>query len=378
MVTIIFGGAFDPPHVEHTNMLVKAVGDLGADRLVVVPTYRPPHKSEGFLPYSARIELCKIAFGGICDDFVVDEIERVRAECGEKYNYASDVLPVLKAKYGDIVYLIGGDSVEYFDTWHEPKSILSTCPVAVAGRKGYLGVEDGVEKLRIKYGVGDFRFVDFEGKEVSSSRIKAELLLGLAPANLSGDVLDYIKKNGYFCDYAEWLGKLREWQEPELYRHTQAVVLRAVDLNSSHNLKCDFKKVFEASVLHDNAKRRPSVDGLNVPKDAIGTSVLHQFLGAKKAERDFGVTDEEILSAIRYHTTAKAGMSTFEKLVYTADSTSYDREYEPIPDIRRIADENFEKGFLAVLRYTYEKLAFQGKPIYPLTLEAVEYYLKNN
>lgn len=377
MVTVIFGGAFDPPHVEHTKALKRAVDVLGASRVVIVPTYRPPHKSAGYLPYSARVKLCKNAFSDVCNDFVVDCIERDRINAGEKFNYASDVLPELKEKYGDIVYLIGGDSVEYFDTWHKPENILATCPIAVVGRKGYNGVEVGVERLKNKYGVGDFRFVDFEGEEVSSSRIKGELLLGLTPSNLSPKVLDYIKENGYFDEYKEWLDKLKEWQEPELYRHTQAVVLRAIDLNSSHNLKQDFKKTFEASLLHDNAKRRPSLDGLEVPSDAIGTTVLHQFLGAKKAERDFGVTDEEVLSAIKYHTTAKADMTTFEKLIYTADSTSYDRDYEPIPAIRKVADEDFEQGFLAVLRYTYEKLLKEMKPIYPLTLDAVGYYLGN-
>lgn len=378
MVTIIFGGAFDPPHIEHVNMLKSAVCATGATRLVVVPTFRPPHKSEGYLPYSARIDLCKIAFSGIADELIVEEIERERAEKGEIFNYASDVLPVLKEKYGETVYLIGGDSIEYFDTWHEPKSILETCVIAVAGRRGYDSVESSVKKLLDKYNVGTFLTLDFEGGETSSSRIKAELLLGMQPDSLTDGVYDYIKKNGYFGDYNEWLEKLKEWQEPELFAHTKAVVLRAVDLNSLHNLKQDFKKTFEASLLHDNAKRRPSLDGLDVPADAVGTTVLHQFLGAKKAERDFGVTDEEVLSAIRYHTTAKANMSAFEKLIYTADSTSYDRDYEPIPAIRKIADEDFEKGFCAVLKYTYDKLKTAGKSIYPLTEEAVEYYLNKN
>lgn len=376
MLTIIFGGAFDPPHSEHANMLKNAVSELGADRLVVVPTFRPPHKSEGFLPYSARIDLVKIAFDGIIGDFVVDEIERERAESGEKYNYASDVLPLLKEKYGNIIYLIGGDSVEYLPTWHEPEKILSVCPVAVVGRKGFENVSSSVRKIKDKFGCGDFRILSYVGEKVSSSRIKAELLLGLHPSNLSVGVIDYIEKHGYFKEYATWLNMLKTYQDPELFEHTLSVVLRAIDLNSTHNLKQDFKKTFEAALLHDNAKRRPSLDGLDVPSDAVGTTVLHQFLGEKKAERDFGVTDSEILSAIRYHTTAKANMSVFEKLIYTADSTSYDRDYEPIPALRKIADEDFEEGFKAVLKYTYDKLASAGKPIYPLTLNAVEYYLK--
>ena len=150
--------------------------------------------------------------------------------------------------------------------------------------------------------------------------------------------------------------------------------MRAVDLNSAHNLKQDFDKVFLAALLHDNAKQRPSLDGLNVPSDSVGTPVLHQFLGAEKAKRDFGVTDDDILNAIRYHTTAKPDMTVLEKLIYTADSTSYDREYDPIPELRRIVDENFENGFYVLLKWTYDKIIAKGKGIYPLTAEAMHYY----
>ena len=68
-------------------------------------------------------------------------------------------------------------------------------------------------------------------------------------------------------------------------------------------------------------------------------------------------------------------MTTFEKLIYAADSTSYDRNYEPIPALRRAVDEDFEQGFLAVLRYAYNKLLADKMPIYPLTVEAVKFYL---
>lgn len=68
-------------------------------------------------------------------------------------------------------------------------------------------------------------------------------------------------------------------------------------------------------------------------------------------------------------------MSTLEKLIYTADSLSFDRQYKPIPEMRAIAERNFEEGFYAVLRYTYEKVRSKGGEIYPLTVDAKEYYL---
>ena len=374
MMTVIFGGAFDPPHLEHSRLTKIACDFLGAERLVIVPTYKPPHKSGGTLAFEHRVALAKIAFKGCADEIIIDNIELQRANEGYSYNYTSEVLPLLKEKYGEIVYLIGGDSVKYFDTWHKPEDIVKICPIAVVGRYGYDDISDKIDYLTNHFG-GNLIEIDCEGKEIASSTIKANLFMKRKPEGISDDVYEYLTDHQLFDKYGIWLDKLKDYQSPELYNHTENVVLRAVYLNSLHNLKQDFDKVFQASLLHDNAKERPSLDGLKVPEDAIGTSVLHQFLGAEKATRDFGVEDEDILHSILVHTTACGDMSTLDKLIYTADSTSYDREYAPIPELRDIGDNDFEEGFRAVLRYTHNKLLKSGKEIYPLTLEAIKQYL---
>ncbi len=374
MKTVIFGGAFDPPHIEHSQIAREAVRALGANRLVVVPTYCPPHKSGGFLTFDDRIRLAQIAFEGCADTIVVDTIEYDRTLLGYECNYTSDVLPFLKAKYGDIVYLIGGDSFEHFDTWYLPEEIVKVCPIAVVGRSGYDRVEDRIACVKEKIG-GEFIKIDYVGGETASSSIKAQLLLGKKPVSISDEIYNYITSHRLAEKYGTMIEKLKGYQSPDLFNHTENVVMRAVHLNSMHNLKQPFEKVFLGALLHDNAKERQDLDNLNVPIDSIGTPVLHQFLGAEKAKRDFAIDDEDILAAIRVHTTASADMTTLQKLIYTADSTSYDREYAPIPELREIGNENFDKGFLAVLDFTYSKLLKKGNPIYPLTLEAARYYL---
>ena len=374
MKTVVFGGAFDPPHLEHSRLTRFACDFLGAERLVIVPTHQPPHKSCGTLSFEHRVALAKIAFQDCAKEVIIDKIEFERVNEGHKYNYSSEVLPILKAKYGEIVYLIGGDSLEHFHTWHKPEDIVKVCPIAVVGRTGYDDINEKIAHLTKCFG-GEFMALDFNGEDVASSTVKAKLLLQIRPDGIADDVYKYIKDNHLFGQYTSWLEKLKEFETPQLYNHTENVVLRAMHLNSLHNLKQDFDKVFQSALLHDNAKERPSIDGLRVPEDAVGTSVLHQFLGAEKAKRDFGVEDEDVLSAIAVHTTACKDMTTLQKLIYTADSTSYDREYQPIPSLREIGDRDFEEGFRAVLDYTHNKLIKAGKSIYPLTFEAVEYYL---
>lgn len=369
--TLIFGGAFDPPHKEHVQICKYAMQTLGADRLILVPTYLPPHKNAGFLSFDERCRLAGLAFEGF--NAVIDRIEYAR----QHDNYSSEILPVLKQKYGDIIYLVGGDSIAHFDTWHNPQEVANVCPIAVAARAGYGDVAPKTNELKRKYG-GNFTVLDCVGQDVSSSMLKARLLLGEYVEELPAAVMKEITDKHLFEDYKPAVEKLKSYQTDELFAHSLAVVKRAVDFNSKHHLRQDFRQVFLAALLHDNAKQRPSLDGLNVPSDALGTPVLHQFLGAKKAKRDFGVEDNAVLDAIRYHTTACANMTALEKLIYTADSLSDDRTYDPIPELRKIAVNDFEEGFLAILKYTVEKLRSKGGSIYPLTLEAYEYYIAKN
>ena len=368
--TLIFGGAFDPPHKEHVAMCKYAMSALGIDKLVLVPTYMPPHKNAGFLSFDERCRLTELAFDGI--DFVIDRIECERGQ----NNYSCEILPILKEKYGDVAYLVGGDSIAHFDTWYKPEVVANVCPIAVVAREGYGDIRADVARLKHKYG-GDFTVLDWAGKDVSSSMIRAKLLLGECVSEIPDSVMGAIRDLHLFENYKHLVDRLKGYQTDELFAHSLAVVKRAVDFNSKHHLRQNFAEAFLAALLHDNAKQRPSLDGLSVPSDAVGTPVLHQFLGAEKAKRDFGIEDEAILDAIRYHTTARADMTVLEKLIYTADSLSDDRDYDPIPRLREIAKEDFEKGFLATLEYTYDKLSARGGSIYPLTLEAYGYYIVN-
>ena len=154
--TLVFGGAFDPVHKEHVAMCKSAMLRLGISKLVLVPTVTPPHKSAGFLSFEQRCDLLKIAFDGV--NFVIDDIENVRG----KDNYSALTLPVLKEKYGDIVYLVGGDSLEYFDTWYHPEDIVKVCPIDVCQREGFEHIAIRAEYVKQKFGV-EYILLEYAG-----------------------------------------------------------------------------------------------------------------------------------------------------------------------------------------------------------------------
>ena len=97
-------------------------------------------------------------------------------------------------------------------------------------------------------------------------------------------------------------------------------------------------------------------------------------MGAVLAESVFGVKDEEILNGIRYHCTGRAGMSTMEKLIFSADVLEEGRDYPGVDELRRVMLSDFKEGFRACLKASYDNVRKKGGEMYPLTAQAYAYY----
>ena len=113
---------------------------------------------------------------------------------------------------------------------------------------------------------------------------------------------------------------------------------------------------------------------MGVPKE-----VVHQYAGAFVAQTALGVTDEEVLAAVRYHTSGSVGAGALEKLVFLADMLEEGRNY---PEVEEIRNCFFTQGLDACYLFALEKtLAFlerKGGEIYPLTRRAYEYEKKES
>ena len=366
MKTLIFGGAFDPPHREHLNILLEASKAVDFDRVVIVPTFNPPHKEDSVIDFDTRVALIDKLFKKSGINYAVDDIEKQRGDG----NYAVEVVSALKKKYGgELYYLIGGDSLVNIETWHKPELLFPLVTLVVCGRDGYFGLDEKIEYLKNKYGAKIIK-INYVGSGISSTLVRLRLNLGLS-VDVEG--LELIKDK--FNKYDGILKQLKSYQSDDLYLHSRAVAYRAVEIAKRHGLDVDTCKAFLAGLLHDNAKQRLSLDGFIVPSDAVGSPVLHQFLGSVKAKRDFKIEDSEILSAINYHTTGRANMTTLEKLVYCADMLSEDRPC--IENLLKVIMTDFEIGFRSCLASSYFYVLSKKRGMYPLTQQAFDYYIKN-
>ncbi len=116
--------------------------------------------------------------------------------------------------------------------------------------------------------------------------------------------------------------KLKLCLNEERYNHSIGTMEMAVEL--AKRFRCDEEKAEIAGLLHDCAKCLPNeelekyIDSFE-ECEKISPKTWHAPVGAVMAKQTWGVTDEEILSAIRLHTIGKKGMSDFEKIIFIAD-----------------------------------------------------------
>ena len=178
--------------------------------------------------------------------------------------------------------------------------------------------------------------------------------------------------------------KLQSALSLERYIHTMGVVKAAKKLSETYN--ADIEKSSFAALLHDCAKDYPSDMKLrfcreyHISIDDImkkNIDLVHQFLGAEVAKREYQVEDEEIIDAIRYHTTGKPKMTLIGKIVFTADYIEEGRKkFDSLDKARELAFNNIDKAVAFILKETINYVKIKNKALHPLSLEAYEYYKK--
>ena len=357
----LFGGTFNPPHKTHVNMARQAVAQLGLDKLIVMPCGDPPHKKTD-VDKLHRLAMCQIAFDGIGE---VSDYEITKS--GKSYTV--DTLEHLHQMHpnDEFFLIIGEDSFRDFDKWYMPQQILSLATLAVCERGGV-----DSSQMEQKY-LGKIRKVVFEPNDVSSTEIRLRYNFRL-PNNqfVDGKVDEFITQNNIYSAKTDVVDKLRTYvTDTKRFNHTYYVVKRGLELAPSH-LK---EKAFWACLLHDCAKNLPAeryADYQFAPND-MPRPIIHAFLGAIVAERDFGITDKEILDAIKYHCTARPNMTELDMLVYVADKTEQTR---PFPT-EHLLKGTLKDMFIACLVEANDFcLTTHGDEMYYLTKDALDFYTK--
>ena len=163
------------------------------------------------------------------------------------------------------------------------------------------------------------------------------------------------------------------------YQHTLNVRRMAVKL--AKRWGADPEKAALAALLHDTAKELPREEMLQILNDnAIMAEnaqnrplpVWHGICAAILAQTQWGVEDEEVLSAIRCHTTGKPGMSLLDEIVFLADMTSAERDYPEVDYLRKLEKKDIHQAMREALEMNLHWLEESGKPVDEETRAALE------
>ncbi|MDF2558542.1 MAG: phosphohydrolase [Bacillales bacterium] len=146
----------------------------------------------------------------------------------------------------------------------------------------------------------------------------------------------------------------------------------------------DIKKAELAAIFHDYSKydnineMRQLIVENELPKDLLeyDTQIWHSFVGAFLVKRDLGIEDEEILNAIKFHTTGQVGMGLLEQIIFVADYIEPGRTFPSCVKCRQIAETSLVAAVLYEFENVFEFLLSEGKKIYPIALEAYEEFKK--
>ena len=183
----LFGGTFDPIHNAHLTVARTAVRRFALDRLLFIPSARPPHKAGAtHAPYEDRVRMAELACAGEA------AFEVSRLEEGTARSYSIDTIEKVRAGMAggdELFFLIGADAFAEIHTWHRWEDVARQVCFLVASRPGHS--YNAAPPLRTERLEG----IDLA---VSSSEIRRELAAGGQPSGIPFCVLEYIRARGLY------------------------------------------------------------------------------------------------------------------------------------------------------------------------------------
>lgn len=167
------------------------------------------------------------------------------------------------------------------------------------------------------------------------------------------------------------------------YYHSLEVAKKALELNERLNLGLVIDKVYLAGLLHDAAKLKSdeylwSIVEKNFPhlvdqvKDT--KAIWHSLAGPEVVKNEYQIYDEEILSAICFHSTGKENMSTLDKVLFVADFIEDSRGGTYTKEAVEASFISLDKALKIILNQKVDFLQKSGRIICELTLNALKYY----
>ena len=383
MTIAVFGGSFNPPHKGHLAAALAASRQLKPDEFLVIPDFQPPHKqlAEGSPEPEERLALCRLAFAAV-PNCTVSDLELRR---GGK-SYTADTLRHLRAAEpeAELILLMGADMYCSLHTWYDAEYILRTTRIAVFQRAAgeMPAIEAQRDALAAQFGT-ETELIRSQPMPASSTELRAALQNREGVAKLSPEVYaEIIRRRLYGAKVNfPWLREQSyAMLRPRRVPHVQGCEAEAVRL--ARRWCADEERAAEAAILHDCTKKELLPEQLRlcakygiIPDELERENgkLLHAKTGAAVAKFEFG-SDDEVVEAIRWHTTGRPNMTTLEKVLYMADYMEPTRDFPGVEELRRLAYEDLDRAMVLGFEMSLEDILSRGETPHKNTLAALQWY----
>ncbi|MEA4115606.1 nicotinate-nucleotide adenylyltransferase [Mycoplasma sp. 744] len=361
MKIALFGGSFNPIHSGHIKIAEFAIKELNLDKLIFIPTATNPFKKkQKNVSAVDRINMVKLAIENK-EKMTFSDFETKRGGI----SYTFETIRYFKKKYPneELFFIMGSDLLGKLHKWEFIEEIASSVQLVVFKRTKKIAKEN-IKKYSIKV-LNNPLFFE------SSTAIRNGAL-----EQTPKKVNEYIGKN-YL--YAFELVHMILKKDPKRAKHCVAAAEFAVKL--AKVLKYDAKVAYHAGLFHDIAKRFNQEYSYqlikkytkNYNQNNYPAHVLHQICGALWVEKIYKNNNQDLIRAIKIHTTLDLELTLLDKIIFVADKICDGRAFEGVQKLRKLALENFDLAFAKIVKLNYE---FNIKKGIKLSSEAENIYQK--
>ena len=359
MKILLYGSPFDPIHDGHLQMIDYVYQQEKIDKVILLITKNPRWK-QTITSIEDRIAMVKLAI----KDKPYIELSLFEVETSKVVHFTIDSIKHFHQQYpqDQLYYLMGGDQVEQFHRWKDASLYQGLVELFAYPRPESDGQHPNYQTYHI-------RLIEGPLVDISSTRIRQfqSLMTPLA-------VIEYIIDRQLYV-----VPKIMSFYDPKRYLHVISTAKVAYTIAKANHLEPS--QAFLAGYLHDIAKNIDDEGAIEMyqnhtqTEEAIEKYALHQYVGAIIAEQEFNIRDEDVLEAIRYHTTGKDHLGPLAKIVYSSDKIEPLRGYDSSALIEA-CKKSIDEGFVEVLKDNLNYLENKDyKMNHPLVKACIEYYL---
>lgn len=179
--------------------------------------------------------------------------------------------------------------------------------------------------------------------------------------------------------YEELYNDVKNTLSEKRFKHSEGVVKRALEYSKIYG--GDIEQIKLTAIAHDIAKElsfeenQKYISKYNIELDDIektSKNLLHAIIGAQICKDKYGFTDD-MVNAVKYHTTGRENMSMLEKIIYLADATEEGKKYSVDSFVETVKND-IDNGMYEVSKFVSKSLLERNELIHLNTIRCYNYY----